>query len=137
MFKKNGPRRPDIGTTNDHAIDVPANTAVGGDKTELVAVATVGAKIKASGTQPTYGQRLKLVAGIENSKGATIKALAVIQCGVGVFEYQFSGAGLANPAATEIGAGSLRAIALNKRIVDQHIDACRDVLVLRSGVDRL
>ena len=92
--------------------------AVGGDEAELLAVAAVGAQVEARGAQPAYRQGLELVAGIEDPERAAVEVLASIERRAGVFVDQLARARLADPAAAEIRAWTLLAIAVDQCAVD-------------------
>ena len=78
MFPQNRPGDADIGSIDDDAVDVAANAPVGGDEAELLAVAAVRAQVEARGAQPAYGQRLELVASVEDAQRPAVEPLAGI-----------------------------------------------------------
>ena len=90
----------------------------GGDEAELLAVAAMGAKVEAGGAQPADRKSFELVAGVEDAQRAAVEALARIHRRAGELVDQFAGTRLADPAAAEICAWTLLAIAVDQCAVD-------------------
>ena len=91
MLPQNRPGDADVGTADDHPVDMAADAPVGGDEAELLAVAAMGAQVEAGGAQPADRQGLELVAGIEDAERAAVEALAGIHRRTGELVDQFAG----------------------------------------------
>ena len=74
-------RRPDdadVGTADDHAVDVAAQAPAGDAEAELPAVTATGAQIEPGRLQPANRQVLELVTGIEDPQQSAVEVLAVV-----------------------------------------------------------
>src|SRR5690606_8192580 len=122
VLPEHGPAQADIGAGDDHAVDVAAQLAARRLEPELSAVGALGAKVEARAAQPADGERLELVAGVEDAQDRAIEIPSLILGRMGHLVDELARAGLADPAAAEIVALLLPPIACDLRRIDQGID---------------
>ena len=78
MFEKHRILDADVGTVDDHAVDVPAEASVRDREAELFAIALVRAQIETGQTQPADGHLLETMAGLEYAQHAAGEIGAVV-----------------------------------------------------------
>src|SRR5690606_38771108 len=122
VLPEHGPVQTDIGASDDHAVDMAAQSPARRREPELSAVRALGAKVEARAAQPADGERLELVAGVEDAQDRAIEFPSLILGRMGHLVDELARAGLADPAAPEIIARRLPTIACDERRIDQRID---------------
>ena len=120
--KSAGQPDSDLGTADDHAVDVAADPATRDAEAELAAVPATGAEVEPGPLQPPDSKLLELVASIEDPQQSTAEAHATVDWGMRDFVRQAPGTGLADPAATEVVARRLGLVGSLERCIDVRVD---------------
>ena len=134
--KSAGHANADLGTADDHAIDVAADPAARDAEAELATVPATGAEVEPGRLQPANGQILELVTGVEDPKQSAAEFLAAVHWGERDLIGESAGARLADPAAAEVVAWRLGPVRSLERCIDVRVDPDADVAHrIRRAID--